>query len=868
MSGSPGHTPSGAPRPLQHTPAVPAVPEAPATTTPPALLVSSRSLTPASADIPRFRPRACARCSVSKLKCNWLSEPGEAPCERCVRSKTECVLPNLKPRGPRRVNPTRVGQLEQKIDGIMSLLTASKHIQKTTTTTTTTAAAAPRPLAPATLAGEVSSSPERGVSPALTGPPSSSPQSPASMSAHHHQPQQQQQQQQQQQTYLQPTTHPITPSTPGTPGTTSSRDRSSAHSPQYQFPQRQQQQQQQPPPPPPPQQQQHQQPQSSIPLLRLPPLEHIEVAPGLKITFHDADLALADYRALYSPYFPFVPVPPGLSAYELFKTQPFLFRVLVLVVLPQPPQMQRDVKRWLREQIAQHVVIEEKKDVADLQAILLYAAWIDSGYYIDAKVTPLLQLATGLVADLGLNQSAPTWRLISDSFVSDAAAALAGMPSAGQVPERSTQEMRAVLGCYYVYALSSSLFRRTPVFPFSGHMARCCDALLRAREYASDTFLVALVAMQRLAARIYAALPNLDAEPSGAPAAAATSTAPTYMTIAVLRKELDALVESQPPEVKSNTGPAVPPEGFFWTHYHSLLMRLYEPVILLRPSPSVSSSSLSPSSPAASAHPADAARRTEHLWACLQATQDFFDAYTAIPTAVLSALPLMAMAHLSFGIVTVSRLLLLDGDPDWHVGQARRTVDFVAVALRLEAHFQAADDYDSQQDRGNGGGLVVDSSAPGAPSAPPSLLRPPSTTSGGLARKRRYGNIDNRPILLTHRDKMRWIRTWYTTKISPPPPPPAPSSSSSPSQRPRPYAALAARSGGEANPSVPLPSMPPTPQQQQQQLPLPPPSAHGLPPTQLMDLDTEGFAIPHDEVDSVFWKAIFDLDGSWNPSDY
>jgi hypothetical protein len=59
-----------------------------------------------STEAPRFRPRACARCSNSKLKCSWLSEPGEAPCERCARIKAECLLPTLKPRGPRRGNPT------------------------------------------------------------------------------------------------------------------------------------------------------------------------------------------------------------------------------------------------------------------------------------------------------------------------------------------------------------------------------------------------------------------------------------------------------------------------------------------------------------------------------------------------------------------------------------------------------------------------------------------------------------------------------------------------------------------------------------------------------------------------------------------
>src|SRR3569833_2559234 len=42
----------------------------------------------------------------SKLKCNWVSDPGTAPCERCARIRVECVLPALTTRAPRRVKAT------------------------------------------------------------------------------------------------------------------------------------------------------------------------------------------------------------------------------------------------------------------------------------------------------------------------------------------------------------------------------------------------------------------------------------------------------------------------------------------------------------------------------------------------------------------------------------------------------------------------------------------------------------------------------------------------------------------------------------------------------------------------------------------
>ncbi|CAK7206617.1 hypothetical protein SEUCBS139899_009417 [Sporothrix eucalyptigena] len=693
-------------------------------------------------DTPRFRPRACARCSTSKLKCNWgTNEPGEGPCERCARTKAECTLPTLKPRGPRRTNPTRVGQLEQKLDGIMSLLTASKQIQTTPSTSR-----------PATL-----DTPPDNDSPASVSAPGVSTAAPS------------------------PESDPLPP---------------------------------------------------LANVLRYPPLDEVDITPGLKVSFADADRALAEYSSTYAPHFPFVPLPTNINPYDLYQTQPLLFRVIVQIVVPQTPQVQRDAKRWFREQIALHVVTNEEKDVSLLQAILLYVAWSDLGFYIDPKVTPLLQIAAGLVSDLGLHR--PVHHEMSmtlNAFIADAATALRGFGY--ERPVHTLQSMRAALGCYYVCSLSSSFFRRIPVFPFTAYMDDCCEQLLQANEFPSDALAVALARMQRVAARIYAVLPN----PEGGDAPPAAAFAPVYMGMATLRQELDQFVHGTgdtPP-----LSPSVQNNCFLWTHYHAILVRLYEPSIYLRLRKSSSVTNL-----------ADTGLRTEALWNCLQATRDFFDAYSAVPPAVLGVLPLLGTAHLSFSIVTLTRLLSLDA-PEWHIGQARRSFDFVALALRLEQQFAAADDHEQ---------TLTD-------------------------RKKRYANMDNRTILTTHRDKMRWIRIWYTTKMPP-----------DPHQLVRPYQTQAGRAslapatasttsvGSMTTLNTPVSSTSSALLPQQQPLPFPfqtaePPAPATAQQQSMMDVDTEtsndrqvvlpdGLTVPLDEFDSTFWKAIFDLDSSttWEPS--
>lgn len=112
-----------------------------------------------------------------------------------------------------------------------------------------------------------------------------------------------------------------------------------------------------------------------LPLLRAPSVEYIEIIPGLEITLRDADQALDEYRTMYSPWFPFVPLPQDMSAFDLYQKQPLLFRILVQVGLPQSFQSQRDVGTWFRKYIAEHIVVQQEKRLELLQTILIFVGW-------------------------------------------------------------------------------------------------------------------------------------------------------------------------------------------------------------------------------------------------------------------------------------------------------------------------------------------------------------------------------------------------------------------------------------------------------------------------------------------------------------
>lgn len=291
----------------------------------------------------------------------------------------------------------------------------------------------------------------------------------------------------------------------------------------------------------------------------------------------------------------------------------------------------------------------------------------------------------------------------------------------------------------------------------SSYLLKCCDEIERAREYDSDSFLVALVKIQQLLGRAADLIPYGDDE-----ASRNVNYTPIHMAITAVKKELDALVRQQPPEVECNCTLSpplghslhLPPEylppsapgpladgtiALLWTHYHATISRLYEPAIYIRST-----------SAAAGCEAGDPTARTSALWACLSSAREFFSAYMAIPPQNLVCMPFHS-AHISFAIVTASRLLFLGDeaspssssssaatgnnnnprDPDWVVSMARDHFNLDAVCARLAEFFDEAD-----------------------------------RLATGLGRRGRYVDGE-RSVLGMFRDKVRWIRSWYLGRTRP-----------------------------------------------------------------------------------------------------
>ncbi|KAK3323778.1 hypothetical protein B0T19DRAFT_213497 [Cercophora scortea] len=542
---------------------------------------------------PRERLRACVYCNKSKTKCIWPSEQGDGGCLRCVRLSRTCLVGSKKAETRRRGPGTRVGQLEEKLDGILSLLNASHQLQHT---------------------------PFSSESPSQPSPLSSAPD-----------------------VYSASVLDPNTLAT----------------------------------------------------------FDHVDIVPGLRVSFAEAERLLALYRTDYSPHFPFVPIHPNISALELFNKHPFLFRTIIQIVAPQSAAVQRDVVQWFRGYIAEHVVVNLEKRLELLQAIVLFIAWGDVHFYIESPATTLLQLAVGLVTDLGLSKP-PKIPGNAPSHMVDEARRVMGLRS--RTPH-GLEDMRTFLGCFHINSTAAILFRQVPMLPYCSYVTTCCDALEKAQEYDSDALLVSAIRLQCILCRTKAAFPSPDVDNS----ANVSFSVSLAMTISSIRADMDTLRRAAPMNIRTHWS--------FDMCYQGTLVRLYEPAMYMR------ASSLSGDYDSG-------IRRSEALSCCLDAIKAVFESHAAIPLPELTYLPFPVYSHFTFSVVSATRLLFLS-DSDWNRQLACRSLDFPTVTQRLSDRCEKADDWSVGEE---------------------------------WRRKRRFVD-DARSVMAMYRDKLRWIGSWSAAKM-------------------------------------------------------------------------------------------------------
>ncbi|KAJ3467628.1 hypothetical protein MRS44_005192 [Fusarium solani] len=383
----------------------------------------------------------------------------------------------------------------------------------------------------------------------------------------------------------------------------------------------------------------------------------ISIVPGFQISFAEAGQVLQEYMTEMLPQFPFVPL-PSIDAYDLYKRKPLLLKTILWVCRPPGPEAYAAAfEDWFRQHVAYQTVVLMNKSLEIVQALLVFFAWNDIFFYANSKDTSLLQLAIGLLADLGLHKRPSTTHPAFGSIVDDAADLRNDLQPQ---PGHSSDDRRAALGVYYIASIRCSILGKLSGLEYTPRLDECTRQLLQDQEYPTDLLLVNLVQIRQIAIEV-----NDAFESTGDTLGDKTSGSVRAIVVASLRNELDTFTNSLPEHLQSN--------HLLRSHCAAVRIRLLEPV-----------NHGNRHDPLEPTH-----LRCRAMWDCLESTQALIDAFLLIPIESYPSLTFVSILHLALAIIKAFRLLCVE-DQAWDLHTAQTMYNLPDILQRLSKLFEEA----------------------------------------------------------------------------------------------------------------------------------------------------------------------------------
>ncbi|KAJ0416504.1 hypothetical protein BJY00DRAFT_316753 [Aspergillus carlsbadensis] len=355
----------------------------------------------------------------------------------------------------------------------------------------------------------------------------------------------------------------------------------------------------------------------------------------------EAQTLLTTFQTELSPFFPFIVIPMGTTAAELQILHPFLFSTILMVSDVSNADRQLRMARKIREYIGTSVVANGEVSLDLLRGLLVCLAWYHSQLESGPQFGGVLHVALGMLGVLGLGRKPRTggMRMVQ----------LVDLPynPARRNAERSLDERRAYLGCFYLTAVASTCTEDIDPMRYTAYTEECCR-VLESTGGSTDIYLVRLVRSHRMLERIDSVISFDEYTTYGEPSTPISTRIKTFET------DLQRMKQTQPPHNFE--------DSILQLHHSTLEVKLY-------------SIALEDEFPRHETYPSP---RLALLTSCLSATKAFLNLFSAIPTRNYSNLPYPIWAAYFYVLRTLSDLLLFTGE-EWDREYARSILDLEGI---------------------------------------------------------------------------------------------------------------------------------------------------------------------------------------------
>ncbi|PHH84396.1 hypothetical protein CDD83_2002 [Cordyceps sp. RAO-2017] len=235
---------------------------------------------------------------------------------------------------------------------------------------------------------------------------------------------------------------------------------------------------------------------------------------------NEADVLLLQYRDVFAHLYPFVVIPPYLSASDLRADRPFLWKVVMMVGCIFDGARQVKMGEEMLVDVSKAAFVDGTKTLDLLQALELLIAWFHFALK-SSQLTNLLFLARSMCVNLSSMSSA-----------------------CDEASYSCLDYVRACAGAYYLNTLVFTTNKRTDVFMSTSQLDGHCKVLETTMEYPSDEYLVKLVRIQQLSQTIALTMTFDTASPA--------MSLPLAMVVESFQDQLDTFRVTLPAHLAAN----------------------------------------------------------------------------------------------------------------------------------------------------------------------------------------------------------------------------------------------------------------------------------------------------------------------------
>ncbi|KAF7525678.1 hypothetical protein PCG10_004669 [Penicillium crustosum] len=367
------------------------------------------------------------------------------------------------------------------------------------------------------------------------------------------------------------------------------------------------------------------------------------------------------------PLFPFLVIPPHVTAEELRREKPFLYLNISMVAC-QNALRQREIVDAVQEHVAEHIVMRGERSLDLLQGLLLNVAWfivvsrfprhgdyppnvpkVEEPHHIirsTAQLDTNVHLLVAQSLSLGLNQEMAYQKSLNYplTYLKDT------ITEDHHNPVRTLEERRTYLGCYYLITMLSTCVKDLgSIIRFTRYTDECCNVLDQIAEYPTDASAVQLIRAMNVADKIHHTLYHTELFSSS------VSSAPPPLGLSI------RWLEAEIKQLKAHISSESPYSAILQLHYTTLEIHLYRIAL----NTDVSKSNYGD-------HPL---MQLDLLFRCLEATTSFFQTILSLPSDLFPFFPFTMTCQFAKAIVALSQLSLYD-HPGWDRAYVESIIDF------------------------------------------------------------------------------------------------------------------------------------------------------------------------------------------------